>query len=142
MLNDVIKCYTLIFCSYILFTIDDITSCMYCGIHVGAPSLSLKPGVIGVVEMRGKTVGFDYCHYSCLFNLCVELLLASSCSTFVDGFHVYCKNDTTVKQMLSPAKLTYIGLLENRQKLLNFRRLEASDVSYLNLRWLAVGRWN
>jgi hypothetical protein len=37
--------YTLIFCSYILFTIDDITSCMYCGVHVGAPDLFLKPGV-------------------------------------------------------------------------------------------------
>jgi hypothetical protein len=44
MLNDVIKRYTLIFCSYILFTIDDVTSCMYCGIHVGAPGLFLKPG--------------------------------------------------------------------------------------------------
>jgi hypothetical protein len=30
--------------SYILITIDDITSCMYCHIHVGAPSLSFKPG--------------------------------------------------------------------------------------------------
>jgi hypothetical protein len=45
MLNDVIKCYTLIFCSYIFFTIDDITSCMYCCIHVGAPGLFFKPGV-------------------------------------------------------------------------------------------------
>jgi hypothetical protein len=43
MLNDVIKHYTLIFCSYILFTIDDVTSCMYCGVHVGAPGLFLKP---------------------------------------------------------------------------------------------------
>jgi hypothetical protein len=45
MLNNVIKRYTLIFCSYISFTIDDITSCMYCGVHVGAPGLFLKPGV-------------------------------------------------------------------------------------------------
>jgi hypothetical protein len=45
MLNNVIKRYTLIFCSYILFTIDDIISCMYYGIHVGAPDLFLKPGV-------------------------------------------------------------------------------------------------
>jgi hypothetical protein len=45
MLNDVIKHYPLIFCSYILFTIDDVTSCMYCGVHVGAPGLFLKPGV-------------------------------------------------------------------------------------------------
>jgi hypothetical protein len=43
--KDVVKCYTLIFCSYILFTIDDVTSCMYCGIHVGAPDLFLKLGV-------------------------------------------------------------------------------------------------
>jgi hypothetical protein len=56
MLNDVIKRYTLIFCSYILFTIDDITSCMYCGIHVGALGLFLK---LGVTETRGKTVGCE-----------------------------------------------------------------------------------
>jgi hypothetical protein len=54
MLNDVIKRYTLIICSYILFTIDDVTSCMYCGIHVGAPGLLLKPGVTEVVEVRGN----------------------------------------------------------------------------------------
>jgi hypothetical protein len=36
--------------------------------------------------------------------------------------------------MLSSGKLTYVGLLENRRKLLNFRRLEAADGSYLNLR--------
>jgi hypothetical protein len=30
---------------------------------------------------------------SCLFNLCIELLLVSSCSTFIDGFHAYCKNE-------------------------------------------------
>jgi hypothetical protein len=59
MLNDVIKRYTLIFCSYILFTVDDITTCMYCGVHVGAPSLFLKPGVIEVVEVWGKIVGCD-----------------------------------------------------------------------------------
>jgi hypothetical protein len=45
MLNDVIKCYTLIFFFYILFTIHDITSCMYCGVHVGAPGLFLNLGV-------------------------------------------------------------------------------------------------
>jgi hypothetical protein len=38
--------------------------------------------------------------------------------------------------MLSLAKLTFDGLLENQQKLLNFRRLEAANESYLNLRWL------
>jgi hypothetical protein len=54
MLNNVIKRYTLIFCSYILFTIVDITSCMYFCVHVGARSLFLKPGVIEVVEMRGR----------------------------------------------------------------------------------------
>jgi hypothetical protein len=54
MLNNVIKCYTLIFCSYILFTIDDVTSCMYCGIDVGAPGLFLKPGVTEVVATHGK----------------------------------------------------------------------------------------
>jgi hypothetical protein len=32
-------------CSYILITIHDVTSCMYCGIHVGAPGLLLKPSV-------------------------------------------------------------------------------------------------
>jgi hypothetical protein len=47
------------FCSYILFTIDDITSCMYCGIHVGAPGLFLKPGVTEVVETWGKTIGCE-----------------------------------------------------------------------------------
>jgi hypothetical protein len=45
MLNVVIKHSTPIFCTYILFTIDDVTSCMYCGMHVGAPGLFLKPGV-------------------------------------------------------------------------------------------------
>jgi hypothetical protein len=45
MLNDVIKHFTMIFCSYILFTIDDVVSCMYCGIHVGALGLFLKLGV-------------------------------------------------------------------------------------------------
>jgi hypothetical protein len=54
MLNDVIKHYTLIICSYILFTIDDVTSCMYCGVHVGAPSLLLKLGVTEVVEVWGN----------------------------------------------------------------------------------------
>jgi hypothetical protein len=54
MLTDVIMCYTLIFCSYILFTINDITSCMYCGVHVDALVLFLKPGVTEVVEMRGQ----------------------------------------------------------------------------------------
>jgi hypothetical protein len=54
MLNHVINCYTLIFFSYILFTIDDITACMYCGVHVGAPSLFLKPGVTEVVDVRGR----------------------------------------------------------------------------------------
>jgi hypothetical protein len=121
MLNDVIKHYTLIFCSYILFTIDDITSCMYCGVHVGAPGLFLQTGVAEVVETQGKTIGcelslvgyarvlftnltcekklvvkticFDYYHYSCLLSLCVELLLVSSCSTFIDGFQAYCKNE-------------------------------------------------
>jgi hypothetical protein len=38
--------------------------------------------------------------------------------------------------MLSLAKLTFDSLLENQQKLLNFRRLEAANESYLNLRWL------
>jgi hypothetical protein len=38
--------YSVIF-SYILITIDDVTSCMYCGLHVGAPDLLLKPGVTG-----------------------------------------------------------------------------------------------
>jgi hypothetical protein len=33
--------------SYILITIADITSCMYCGVHVGAPGLLLKLGVTG-----------------------------------------------------------------------------------------------
>jgi hypothetical protein len=28
-----------------LITIDDVTSCMYCGVHVGAPGLLFKPGV-------------------------------------------------------------------------------------------------
>jgi hypothetical protein len=37
-------------CSYILITIDNVTSCMYCGIHVGAPGLLLKPGVKEVVS--------------------------------------------------------------------------------------------
>jgi hypothetical protein len=32
-------------CSYIFITIDEVTSCMYCGVHVGAPSLLFKPGV-------------------------------------------------------------------------------------------------
>jgi hypothetical protein len=59
MLNDVIKHYTLIFCSYILFTFDDVTSCMYCGVHVGAPGLFLKLGVTKVVEMKGKTIGCE-----------------------------------------------------------------------------------
>jgi hypothetical protein len=54
MLNDVIKHHTLVFCSYILFTIDDITSCMYCGVHVGAPGLFLNLGVTEVVETRGR----------------------------------------------------------------------------------------
>jgi hypothetical protein len=54
MLNDVIKRYTLIFCSYVLFTIADVTSCMYCGVHVDAPGLFLKPGVTEVVETRGR----------------------------------------------------------------------------------------
>jgi hypothetical protein len=54
MLNNVIKHYTLIFCSYILFTIDDVTSCIYCGVHVGAPGLFLKLGVTELVEMWGK----------------------------------------------------------------------------------------
>jgi hypothetical protein len=49
MLNNVIKHYTLIF-----LTIDDVTSCMYCGVHVGTPGLFLKSGVTEVVEMRGK----------------------------------------------------------------------------------------
>jgi hypothetical protein len=40
-----------------LFTIDDVTSCMYCGVHVGAPGLFLKPGVTEVVETRGKAIG-------------------------------------------------------------------------------------
>jgi hypothetical protein len=31
--------------SNILITIADITSCMYCGVHVGAPSLLFNPGV-------------------------------------------------------------------------------------------------
>jgi hypothetical protein len=37
-------------CSYILITIDDVTSCMYYGIHVGAPRLLCKPGVTEVVS--------------------------------------------------------------------------------------------
>jgi hypothetical protein len=37
-------------CSYILITIDDDISYMYCGVHVGAPGLLLKPGVTEVVS--------------------------------------------------------------------------------------------
>jgi hypothetical protein len=37
-------------CSYILITIDYVTSCMYYGVHVGAPGLLLKPGVTEVVS--------------------------------------------------------------------------------------------
>jgi hypothetical protein len=29
-----------------LITIDDVNSCMYCGVHVGAPGLLRKPSVI------------------------------------------------------------------------------------------------
>jgi hypothetical protein len=57
MLNDVIKCYTLIFCSYILFTIDNATSCMYCGIHVSAPGLFLRPGVTGTMASLAQASG-------------------------------------------------------------------------------------
>jgi hypothetical protein len=32
-------------CCYILITINDVTSCIYCGIHVGAPGLLFKLGV-------------------------------------------------------------------------------------------------
>jgi hypothetical protein len=37
-------------CSYILITIDDDISYMYCGVDVGAPGLLLKPGVTEVVS--------------------------------------------------------------------------------------------
>jgi hypothetical protein len=59
MLNDVIKHYTMIFCLYILFTIDDITSCMYCGVHVGAPGLFLKPGCDRGGGEVGETIGCE-----------------------------------------------------------------------------------
>jgi hypothetical protein len=49
MLNYVIMRYTLIF-DFILIIIDNITPCMYCGVHVGAPGLLLKPGVTEVVS--------------------------------------------------------------------------------------------
>jgi hypothetical protein len=45
MINDVINALYFDICSYILITIVDVTSCMYCGIHVGAPNLLLKLGV-------------------------------------------------------------------------------------------------
>ena len=45
MTNDVINALYFDICFYILITIDDVTSCMYCGVHVGAPGLILKSGV-------------------------------------------------------------------------------------------------
>jgi hypothetical protein len=57
MLDDVIKHYTMIFCSYILFTIDNVTSCMYCGIDVSAPSLFLRPGATGTMVVRAEASG-------------------------------------------------------------------------------------
>jgi hypothetical protein len=42
-------------CSYILITIDDVTSCMYCDVHVGALNLLFKPGVTEVVSDPGRS---------------------------------------------------------------------------------------
>jgi hypothetical protein len=45
MLNYIIFVLYSNICSYISITIDDVTSCMYCGVHVGALDLLLTPGV-------------------------------------------------------------------------------------------------
>jgi hypothetical protein len=45
MLNDVIGALYYHICFYILIIIDDVISCMYCGVNVGAPDLLLKLGV-------------------------------------------------------------------------------------------------
>jgi hypothetical protein len=42
MINVVINALYYDICSYILITIDNITSCMYCDVHVGAPGLYLN----------------------------------------------------------------------------------------------------
>jgi hypothetical protein len=55
---DVKLCNDLLYsdiCSCILITIDDVTSCMYCGIHVGALGLLFKPGVTEVVSEPGQS---------------------------------------------------------------------------------------
>jgi hypothetical protein len=51
-INDVIHALCYDICCYILITIDDITSCMYYDVHVGAPGLLLKLSVIEVVSER------------------------------------------------------------------------------------------
>jgi hypothetical protein len=54
--SDVKLCNNVLYsdiCSYILITIDDVTSCMYCGVHVGAAGLLLNPSVTEVVPKLG-----------------------------------------------------------------------------------------
>jgi hypothetical protein len=65
MLNDVIGALYSHICSYILITIDDVISCMYYGVNVGAPGLLLKPGV----TPRLRCSGTHACNVSLLIRV-------------------------------------------------------------------------